>query len=124
MPQCIQRFDIPADHVRIELIIRFGLKIVFDRVCRDPTIALNANFFDAIWIGSLQRLWLHTRKNKSQQHCKDHHAVLQAREFYYKWWNLDWLAGKLLRQKFVVRRVYSLFSDQGFVIKKIGNSPV
>ena len=96
MPEGIERFDIPADDVWVELVIWLRLKVVLDRVRRYPAIAGHTDFFDAIWIRSLQRLRLYSCKNESQQHCNGHHALLQAREFYYKWRDLDWIAGILL----------------------------
>ena len=98
MPEGIERFDIPADDVWVELVVWLRLKVVLDRVRRNPAIAGDTDFFDAIWIRSLQRLRLYSCKNESQQHCNGHHALLQAREFYYKWRDLDWIAGILLRE--------------------------
>src|SRR5438034_4889834 len=71
MPEGIERFDIPADDVWVELVIWLRLKVVLDRVRRYPAIAGHTDFFDAIWIRSLQRLRLYSCKNRSEEHTSE-----------------------------------------------------
>ena len=89
VPQGIQRLHVAPDDVLTQLAASLGLKVVLDCIRRNPAIAANADLFDAIRVGSLQRLWAGAGQDNSQQHCKNRHPVL--RRFYYKWNDLDWL---------------------------------
>ena len=68
MAEGIEGLDVAPNDVRVEPVIRLRLKVVFDCLRWDPSIAGDPNVFDAIRIRSLQRLWPDTGEKQSQQH--------------------------------------------------------
>src|SRR5205814_1515853 len=56
MPESIERFDIPADDVWVELVVWLRLKVVLDRVRRNPAIAGDTDFFAVPIHGTIPEL--------------------------------------------------------------------